>query len=224
MEKSLKLSRFFILLVVCALFSVSCNSLPCRNCFERFPSRSEKLVKPFSSIDTVTYKVAINLYSMYFSGLLIIKKIAGDHHKFALISETGFKLFDMEIINGKAEIINVFAELDRDVVKKTFKEDLTALVFSGFDQSECKSYGYKERTDVLFMCPEINDVATFAQIDPENGVVKKIWKAEDMDDERVEINYGFESIQLSKPKFITIIHFNVRLRIELTLLEDEDVQ
>lgn len=220
----MKLSKFLIVLIVCALFFVSCKSLPCRKCFERFPSKSEKVFKPFSLIDTVTYKVALNLYSMYFSGLLVIKKIAGDHHKFALISETGFKLFDMEIINGKAEIMNVFAELDRDAVKKTFMEDLTALVLSGFNQSECKSYGFKDHKDILFMCPEIKDIATFTQIDPMTGVVKKVWKAEDMDEEFVEINYGFEDNQFSKPKFITIIHFNVNLRIELTLLEDGNVQ
>lgn len=184
----------------------------------------EKLSKPFSSIDTVTYRVALNFYSMYFSGLLVIKTVADDHHKFALISETGFKLFDMEIINGNAEIVNVFAELDKPAVKKTFKEDLTALVLSGFDQSECKSYGFKDHKEILFMCPEVRDIATFAQMDPKNGFVKKVWKAEDMDEEYVEINYGFEDNQFSKPKFITIIHFNVRLRIELTLLEDENVQ
>lgn len=220
----MKLSKFLILLIVGALFSVSCKSLPCKNCFERFPSRSEKLVKPFSSIDTVTYRVALNLYSMYFSGLLVIKKTAVDHHKFALISETGFKLFDMEIIKGKAEIINVFAELDKPAVKKTFMEDLTALVLSGFDQNECKSYGFKDRKDILFLCPEVRDIATFALIDPKTGAVKKVWKAEDMDEEIVEINYGFEKDQLSKPKLITIVHFNVNLRIELTLLEDENVQ
>jgi hypothetical protein len=222
--KNLKLSKLLVFLVFCALLFTSCRSLPCRKCFERFPSKSEKVIKPFSSIDTVTYKVALDLYSMYFSGLLVIKRVAADHHKFALISETGFKLFDMEIIDGKAEIMNVFAELDRDAVKKTFKEDLTALVLSGFDQSECKSYGYKDQKEILFMCPEIKDIATFTQIDPKNGVVKKVWKAEDMDEEYLEINYGFEDNQFSKPKFITIIHFNVRLRIELTLLEDGNVQ
>lgn len=217
----MKLSRFFILAAL-AVFLNSCGSLPCRHCYERFPGEKQKVVKPFSQVDTVTYKVALNLYSMYFSGLLVIKKVEDDHHKMALISETGFKLFDMEVKDGKAEILNVFAELDRSMVKRTFKEDLVALVLSGFDQNKCKSYGYKEKNDILFMCPERKDIATFALIQPD-GLVKKVWKAEDKDEEYVEINYGFEGKQFSKPKFITIIHFNVRLRIELTLLEDEVV-
>ena len=220
----MKLSRLLVFITLFSLFAISCRSLPCKNCFERFPSKVEKVNKPFSSVDTVTYKVALNLYSMYFSGLLVIKRIASDHHKFALISETGFKLFDMEIKDGKAEILNVFAELDRDAVKKTFMEDLTALVLSGFSQSECISYGYKEKKDILFMCPEIKDIATFALVDPLTGIVKKVWKAEDMDEEYFEINYGFENDQFSRPKFITINHFNVRLRIELTLLEEGNVR
>ena len=220
----MKLNKFLVFIAMISFLAISCRSLPCRDCFERFPSKVEKVNKPFSSVDTVTYKVALSLYSMYFSGLLVIKRIASDHHKFALISETGFKLFDMEIKNGEAEILNVFAELDRDVVKKTFKEDLAALVLSGFNQSECTSYGYKEKKDILFMCPEIKDIATFVFADPQTGIVKKVWKAEDMDEEFVEINYGFENDQFSMPKFITIIHFNVRLRIELTLLEEKNVQ
>jgi hypothetical protein len=218
----LKLSRFFILAALAVLLN-SCGSLPCRGCYERFPGKVQKVDKPFSQIDTVTYKVALNLYTMYFSGLLVIKKVNEDHHKMALISETGFKLFDMEVKDGKAEILNVFTELDRDAVKKTFKEDLVALVLSGFDQNKCRSYGYEDNKDVLFMCPEIKDIATFALVQSQTGVVKKVWKAEDEDEEYVEINYGFEGNQFSKPKFVTIIHFNVRLRIELTLLEDEVV-
>ncbi len=219
----MKLSKFLVLITLAALFVISCRSLPCRDCFERFPAKAQKVDKPFSQIDTVSYKVALNLYSMYFSGLLIIKKVSADHHKFALISETGFKLFDMEINNGKADIFNVFTELDKDVVKRTFMEDLTSLVMSGFDQSDCSSYGYEENKDILFMCPEFKDIANFALIDSRTGVVKKVWKAEDMDEEYYEINYGFENGQFIKPKFITINHFNVRLRIELTLLEDGNV-
>jgi len=218
----LKLNKILVL-VLSVFFLASCSSLPCRKCFERFPVGSENIEKPLSSIDTVVYKVGLNLYTMYFSGLLVVKKLSEDHHKLALISETGFKLFDMEIKNGKAEILNVFAELDKDSVKKTFKEDLTLLVLSGFNKNKCKSYGFEKKKDILYMCPEIRDIATFVVVDPDTGIVSKVWKAEDEDEEFVEINYGFEGKEFSKPKFITIIHFNIHLRIELTLVEEGNV-
>ncbi|HSW59887.1 MAG TPA: hypothetical protein VLJ60_03765, partial [bacterium] len=61
-------------------------------------------------------------------------------------------------------------------------------------------------------------------IEKKGGALKKIWKAEDIDEPVFEINYGYDESGSDTPAFITIVHFNVKLRIELSLLEKNNVQ
>jgi len=200
---------------------LSCSTLPCSRCYQDGVTALDLKKVPFSDATSALYRVSIKLYSVYFSGLLAVKKSEDGSFRMSLISETGFKLFDMEIINGVADIKNVFAELDREDVKNTFKEDFALLVMSGFDNRICKRYLYKNTDDMLYECSEKKDISTGLLVDRKSGMLKRAWKAEDIDEQYFEINYGYPESGSMTPSFITIIHSNVKLRMELSILENK---
>jgi len=201
-----------------SLFLFSCRTpAHCRDC------REEKTVifdfndTPFSDTETALYKVKINLYSMYFSGLLAMRKMSDTQFRMSLMSETGFKLFDLEIDSGSGEITNVFPELDRPNVIKTFEEDFAFMVLSGIKGRKCVNYKLLSRDDTLFVCGIENKNAGII-VNNDKGLIKKIWMSEKIGHPYFEINYGYGENGFT-PDFITIVHSNVRLRIELAILE-----
>jgi hypothetical protein len=161
---------------------------------------------------------------MYFSGLLAVKKFDDSVFRVSLISETGFKLFDMEIKNGTAEMMNVFSELDNENVLKTFKEDFIMMFPGVFPVNKCARYSHKNDNDIEYICQEENKFATHFLIDSKTGLLKKQWKTVKVKHHYFEINYGYDSNNSLTPVFITIVHSNVRLRMEFSLLEQSDVQ
>jgi hypothetical protein len=206
------------------IFSASCVTLPCRECTLEGKTDMKLSKIPFSDMDSGLYRVSIKLYSMYFSGLLAIKKIEKDNFRMSLISETGFKLFDIEIKDGNAEMQNVFAELDRPEVKKTFIKDLTMMVLSGISSNNCNGYVFDKTDDYLYECRIGERFSNNFLIEKKSGTLKKIWEAEDIDEPVFEINFGYDESGSDTPAFITIVHFNVKLRIELSFLEKNNVQ
>lgn len=220
MKKSSLFSKWVVTALILSLF-MSCGTLPCRHCAPEGSAALDLKKVPFSDTTSALYRVSIKLYAMYFSGLLAIKKMEDGSFRMSLISETGFKLFDMEIINGVAEMKNVFSELDREQVKNTFKEDFAFLVVSGFGSRICNRYTYESSDDVLFACPEKNEISSNFLIDRKTGILKRVWKAEEIEDQYVEINYGYPESGSMTPAFITIIHSNVKLRMELSILENK---
>lgn len=215
---------FWVSLFVGISVLTGCTHFPCRNCtFEQKVSRPVISSIPFSDTGSVLYRVSIRLYSMYFSGLLAVKRIENDHFRMSLISETGFKLFDMEIKDGVSEMVNIFSELDREEVVRTFKEDFAFMVLGIFKKESCNKYIYEKNSDVLYEC-SINPKNTVNYLlESKNGTLKKVWKAEDINEPLFEINYGYGEKGSLTPIFITIVHMNVRLRMEFSLLEQEDV-
>ncbi len=223
MNRNFLLNKLTALLLLLMLFT-SCVTLPCRNCVVEGKTVLNLSQVPFSDTTSALYRVSIKLYSMYFSGLLAVKKLEKDHFRMSLISETGFKLFDMEIKNGIAEMQNVFAELDRSEVKKTFREDFTTMVLSGIEHSDCNGYLFEDSEDFLYECAVSEKLSNNFLIEKKGGLLKKVWKAEDIDEPVFEINYGYNESGSVTPAFITIVHFNVKLRIELSLLEKNNIQ
>lgn len=161
---------------------------------------------------------------MYFSGLLAVKKFDDSVFRVSLISETGFKLFDMEIKNGTAEMMNVFSELDNEDVLKTFKEDFIMMFTGVFPVNKCARYSHENSNDIEYICQEENKFATHFLIDSKTELLKKQWKTVKVKHHYFEINYGYDSNNSLTPVFITIVHSNVRLRMEFSLLEQSDVQ
>jgi hypothetical protein len=199
-------------------FAFSCRTpAHCRDCKEERSVKFQMENIPFSDASSALYKVKINLYSMYFSGLLAMKNEGNGRFRMTLMSETGFKLFDMEIKDGSAKLSNVFPELDRPSVIKTFEEDFALMVLSGIRGRNCRLFSFEESSDNLFVCRSENK-DTGIIVNTEKGVIKKMWVSEKMGHPYFEINYGYGENGLT-PDFITIVHSNVRLRIELAILE-----
>jgi len=218
------LNKYLITLVfILTIVFGGCRHLPCRDCVFVRKTTLEIDKVPFSDTASVLYKVSIKLYSMYFSGILAVKKIEKDHFRMSLISETGFKLFDMEVINGIAEMKNVFAELDRPSVKKTFREDLAIMVQSGIRKRDCNGYVYENSDDFLFECSVTEELSQNFLIDQKSGILKKTWIAEDINETVFDINYGYDESGSMTPAFITIVHYNVQLRMEFSLIKEENV-
>ena len=212
------MTRTFFVLLLFMTLTFSCRTAyHCRDCRELGPSVAEFENTPFSDTESALYKVKINLYSMYFSGLLAMRNMGDGQFRMSLMSETGFKLFDMEIIGGYGTISNVFPELDRPSVIKTFEEDFALMVFSGMSGRKCAQYAFDKKNDLLFVC-NIKEKYAGIVFDSEKNLVKKMWKSEKIGSPYFEINYGYGENGLT-PDFITIVHSNVRLRIELAILE-----
>jgi len=217
----IKVNLYILFSVLIFVSFLSCKTAtPCRDCYEENKVVFEFDNIPFSDSDSVLYKVKINLYSMYFSGMLAMKKVGNEHYRMTLMSETGFKLFDMEIINGSAELSNVFPELDRPNVIKTFEEDFALMVLSGVRKRNCSTYRFTDSSDKLFVCGSDSGKETGLEVNEEKSLIKKVWMSEKTGHPYFEINYGYGENGLT-PDFITIVHSNVKLRIELAILENK---
>ncbi len=207
---------FFLLLIS---FLLSCRTtMPCKDCFkvkERHTFQLDNI--PFSDSESTLYKVNIDIYSMHFSGILASKKFGEDHFRMTLMSETGFKLFDIEIRDGEAEMSSVFHELDRPGIRDTFKEDFTLMVLSGMRGRKCDLYRFNTSEYKLYVCPEKGNKSTIAVLNMEKKVIERISNTRQNGGAYFEIKYEYE--KGFTPVAVSIIHSNVKLKIELTLLE-----
>lgn len=219
------MNKFFLILFsAIILVSFGCGTVPCKNCtFEEkeFPVFENT---PFSDVDSALYRVSIDIYTMYFSGLLAVKKFGDGVFRLSLISETGFKLFDMEITNGTAKIINVFSELDKEEVIRTFIEDFEMMMFGKIPRNPCDRYQHSKSGDIEYICSEEENIDTHFLIDSKTGLVRKQWKTAKAKHNYFEINYEYGDNNSLTPVFVAIIHSNVKLKMNFSLLEMDNVQ
>lgn len=112
------------------LFLVACGSYPKKQNFEKVNSEKVEIRNPYfsdSSKDYV-YKADIKVFKNSFSGIFIVKKLGEEHHRIALTTEMGNKLFDFEFQAKKLKINQILPEMDKKVLINVLKRDFFALI------------------------------------------------------------------------------------------------
>ncbi|MGB7395249.1 MAG: hypothetical protein WA913_12725 [Pricia sp.] len=115
---------------LCAFVLFGCVSYPKKNGFEAIESIQRELLNPYFS-DTsrdYVYKANIEAFDRAFGGLLILKKLGGDHHRILFTTEMGNTLFDFEFLGDDFQVNRILPEMDKKILRKILKRDFKALI------------------------------------------------------------------------------------------------
>jgi len=202
--------RYFIISIL--IFSlVSCGSLPTTN--NLVASSVNKTIENnyFSNKDIdYIYKAKIDVNSNHLGGLLIVKKIAKNHHRVVFTTEFGNKIFDFEFIDNIFKVNSIMDKLDKKIVINALKKDFHLLVnqynfaIQQFDNSDNNIYQTK-----------LNKKDNYYFINKKNKQLRKIVMAS-KHREKVSIFYNDVSHNLAKK--IKIIHHNFNMNIQLNYI------
>ncbi len=76
-----------------------------------------------------SFKISIEAFDNHFGGILVAKRMAENHYRFAIMNEFGGKLMDFEMQNRKLKLNYAIDELDRKIILNLLEKDF-ALLFS----------------------------------------------------------------------------------------------
>ncbi len=204
----------FLAISSCFLLLSACAPVKTVNGFEQKDVSLTTYLSPyFSNIKKdYIYKAQISVYGRDFGGIFIAKKINDSVYRAAFTTEFGNKLFDFEVTDDSFKINYILEELDKKIIVNTLKRDFMLLlkknhgVAEQFENSENKVYKCNDgkRFNYLFINKSSGELAKLV-----NTTKTK---------EKTVITYTPENKKLAKT--IVIDHKNIKLRIELNLLQE----
>lgn len=156
------------------------------------------------------YKSKIDIYGNYFGGIIIIKKIAYDHHRIVFTTEFGSKIFDFEFKKHTFKKNFIIPDLDKKLIINTLKNDFEILVKE--DAKITNSYLKKEC--VLYES-EFNNKYNFYFVNKKDNQLKKIIHASKS---KEKIEFLFTKIVKNTATKINIYHKNIKLKVQLNLI------
>lgn len=207
LKRTTAVSKF--LLVFASIF-YSCGS------FSNQMSEKEKSVENYTPNYLIdfkenSFKISIEAFGNHFGGILVAKRLAENHYRFAIINEFGGKLMDFEIQHRKLKLNYAIDELDRKIILNLLEKDF-ALLFSEknliekeFDFNEStvlKSSDFVQNKDLYYY---LNDLKLGSILLAKNK-------------EKVRVN--ILNTEQSFPQ-VEILHGKIPIKIYLHLLENE---
>ncbi len=174
---------------------------------------STTFTNPYFSDTTkdYVYKANIEVYGKHLGGLMIIKKIANEHHRVVFTTEFGSRILDLEFIKNDFNINFVLDELNKKIVLNTLKKDFKLLlkeqhhIEKKYSNSEFIVYKSKaeKRNNFFFISDCSRDL---------NKIVNTSKTKE-------KVIITFDKVVKALAKEISIVHKNIKLRIELRYLD-----
>ncbi len=188
---------------------ISCGSLPTTKGLEAKPL--QKIIENTYFSNTATdyvYKAKIQANKNNFGGLLIVKKIAKNHHRVVFTTEFGNKIFDFEFINDVFKINSIMDKLNKKIVINALKKDFQLLVnqyniaFNEFENTPFKIYQTKlnNKDNYYFFKGNLLDKIVMASKHKE------------------KVSILFEKINQNIAKKITFAHHNFNMKINLNYI------
>ena len=163
------------------------------------------------AIDYV-YKAKIKIFSDFFGGILIIKKIKENNHRILFTTSFGNKIFDFEIIDETFKILYIIDQLNKKPIIKTLKSDFENLIrehntlYNVFaDQT---NYVYQSKLSKGYNYYITNETGILLEIIHSNKIKKKTI-------------ISFSEIKNNIAKTISIKHNNLPLSINLLYLNNQ---
>ncbi len=174
---------------------------------------STTFTNPYFSDTTkdYVYKANIEVYGKHLGGLMIIKKIANEHHRVVFATEFGSRILDLEFIKNDFKLNFVLDELNKKIVLNTLKKDFKLLlkeqhhIEKKYSNSEFIVYKSKaeKRNNFFFISDCSRDL---------NKIVNTSKTKE-------KVIITFDKVVKALAKEISIVHKNIKLRIELRYLD-----
>ncbi|HBK70203.1 MAG TPA: hypothetical protein DDZ39_00860 [Flavobacteriaceae bacterium] len=208
-KRHIKLTLISLLLIVVLL---SCTLSTTKHLIETNTTSTTFTNTYFSDTKRdYVYKANIDVYGKHFGGLMIVKKIANEHHRVVFTTEFGSKILDIEVLENDFKINFVLEELNKKIVLNTLKKDFKILVqenhtvektYSNDDAIVYQSKAGK-RTNYFF----VNDCS------------RDLKKIVNTSKTKEKVIITFEKTAKALAKEISIDHKNIKLSIDLKYLD-----
>jgi hypothetical protein len=200
------------LLISILIFSlVSCGTLPTTNGLKS--SLVDKVVENtyFSDkeIDYI-YKAKIDVNNNHLGGLLIVKKIAKNHHRVVFTTEFGNKIFDFEFIDNVFKVNSIMDKLNKKIVINALKKDFQLLV----KQYNSANKEFQTNNNYIYQT-NLNKKDNYYFVNKKTKQLKKIVMAS-KHKEKVSIN--FKNVYDNIAYIITLKHHNFNMNIQLNYI------
>ncbi len=197
--------RFFLISLVFCLM-LSCGSYPKKQHLIPTYTLENSIVNPyFSDISKdYVYKARIEVYDNDFGGLLIIKKLAQNHHRIAFTTEMGNKLFDFSLMDNEFKVNYCVSELNRKLLIKVLRQDFTTLTTENLSVK----HQFKNQIGLVFETELYGKPHFYYSSDNLNKIVTAKHGKE-------KVNFTFSNIKDNVANEIDITHSNIKLKINL---------
>ncbi|MCX6333614.1 MAG: hypothetical protein NT092_04830 [Bacteroidia bacterium] len=210
--KNLALSSIIILLLSGCSLSLFNNFQP-----SSLPAASDKDSYSWFRKDAGRYlfQSSIDVYKNNFSGLLFVKPLE-ESYRILFITETGIKIFDMEFFkDGDYKLHYCLEEFNRKSIIKTLGNDLSLMLYSISENGKVKMM--QEIDGRLIVKSKDRNGTRYCTINEKTNKVDDLIRTGTLSN---KVNISFFSIAGRQPDSIRISHYNLKLKINLTKLDE----
>lgn len=142
--KNLFLSSLFITLIV-----------SCSPSYKYKLSRTEVITESdihsiINKDSSLLYKAKINLYTNYYSGIILLKQINPTTSHLLFITELGMKMFEFEIQNNQFKLIYVFEPLNKQRVLEIIEKDMKLILLQNLVNKKANVFEQKNQVQHIF--------------------------------------------------------------------------
>lgn len=205
--------RLLVISFFIAFSLVSCGIRPTKNLTAAVLEKPVYEASYFSNAEMdYVYKTTISVYGNDISGIFIIKKIDAAKHRVVFTTDFGNKLMDFEISETDFKINSIVEELDRKILIATLKEDFRLLLQKNFanqkqfENSEAVVYESKDGNGYNLLYVSKSD--------------QKLQKIVKTSKRKEKFSITFHSENNIFAEHISIVHQNIKLKIELNYLKN----
>ncbi len=153
------------------------------------------------------YKANFEVYGHEFSGILIIKKLATQHHKVVFTTEFGAKIIDLELNNDDFTINFIADDLNKKILINTLKKDFRILL----QEDVIVNKTYQNDYFNVYQC-KINNSFNHYFVNKETNFLEKLVNTSK---KKEKVIFIFKSDDGLRARKISIEHKNVKLKISL---------
>lgn len=200
-----KIARFSFC-IISFLFLFSCGTYT-KNL--QVLDNSEEIFTPYylENFQEESFKISIEAFGNDFGGILVAKKLADQHYRFAMINEFGGKLMDFELIQNQLKLNYAIEQLDRKMLLNLLEKDFSML----FSESNVISETYQMGKGKLMKSSQ--NLYYFL----ENDTLKEIHFAK----RKLKTKVILKNTKEAFPE-VEIHHENLPIKIFIHLLSNQD--
>jgi len=200
----LLISFLFVTLVSCGTLATTKNLVA--------KPVSKNLENPyFSNTKTdYVYKAKIDVNKNHLGGLLIVKKIAENHHRVVFTTEFGNKIFDFEFIDNVFKMNAILDKLNKKIVVNALKKDFQLLVTE--NNSVTKKFNSLDHT---IYQTNLNNKDNYYFVNKNKNLLENIIMASK---HKEKVSLLFDEVISSLARNINITHHNFNMTIQLNYI------
>lgn len=160
------------------------------------------------------YKANVRLYGKEFGGLLLVKNMPDSSYRIIFTTETGIKLFDYQLSADSFVVHFCIDKFNHDAVLNTIAADIRLLLTEFKQNEQAKKILTKNGTTAFIF--EAKEISTVYEI---NSDQKSIARIISLNGKRKKVEIDCTGMLANVPKKMHIRHHDIRLTIDLNLLE-----